>query len=144
MVQRIHGSKRPDDFFQEDTDWAVVEYLDMISTYTPDERVLFFARSDNRRKRFDADMDEPAIDPAGMIVFYYILHDDEFFCERLKSLDEVYDRLYKALRNPLVGEFMVFQDGVKRNYRVRNAFEEVLHSNEVDRRRLQALVIDWY
>ena len=144
MIEKIHERKQPDDFFEEDADWTVVEYLDMISTYTPDGRVIFAARSDEKYKQFDADMDEPAIDPTGIIVFVYLLHDDEFFCERVPNLDEVYDRLYKALRNPFVGEFMVFEDGVRKDYRVKNAFEEVLHSYEVDRRRLPALLIEWY
>ena len=143
LMEQIHNGRRPDDFFREDTDWAMVEYLDMISLYTPDDRLIFAARSHDRYKRLEADIDEPAIDPVGIIVFYYILTYDDFYCERLPHTDALYDRLYRAIRDPAVGDFMVFENGSKKPYRVKDAYGVILHSDEEDRRKLQALLIDW-
>ena len=144
LIEMIHGSKRADDFFREDTDLDVDEYLERISNYSPNDHIVFAADSNIRRHRFCAGFDEQAIDVGGIVIFYYVLHNDDFFCERVENTEKMYDRLYKSVRNPFIGEFMVFKDGVKRNYRVKNAHGETLHSDEIDRRKLHELIIEWY
>ena len=144
FLGRIHGSQHDDDFFKEDVDWEIEEYLDMITEYSPDSRVIFSAEVKVRRKKIYADFEDKLINTDGIIIFYYILHDDDFYCERVSNEDELYDRLYKSIRNSSIGEFMVFENGIKRNYRVKNAFEEILHSDEWDRRKLHELIIEWY
>lgn len=143
LLERIHGSQQPDDFFKEDVDLEIEEYLEMITEYSPEGQTIFAADCRTKRKKIYADFDEKVIDTDGIIIFYYILHDDDFRCERVRDMDEMYDRLYKAIRNQFIGEFMVFENGVKRNYRVKNAFEEILHS-EWERRKLHELIIEWY
>lgn len=145
FLDRIHGSQHDDDFFREDVDFNDIEdYLGMITEYAPDRRIIFSAEARVRRTKIYAGFEDKVINTNGIIIFYYILHNDDFYCERLSNETELYDRLYKSIRNSSIGEFMVFENGVKRNYRVKNAFEEILHSDEWDRRKLHELIIEWY
>lgn len=143
LLERIHGSQQPDDFFKEDVDLEMEEYLEMITEYSPEGETIFASDCRTKRKKIYADFDEKVIDMDGIIMFYYMLHDDDFYCKRVKNTEEMYSRLYEAVRDPFIGELMVFENGVKRNYRVKNAFEEILHS-ESDRRKLHELIIEWY
>lgn len=86
--------------------------------------MIFAKNSRSKRQMFYADFDNEAINTDGIIIFYYILHDDDFFCERAKDIDKMYDRLYKFVRNPSIGEFMVFKDGTKRHYRIKTHLQK--------------------
>lgn len=145
LIMMISTNDNKDHFFKEDINLDESDCLQLISSYSPYDKIIFSSgpfQLNNKTSRIN--FEEKLINTEGLIVFYYILHDDEFFCERIENAQVLYDRLDRSIRNSFIGDFIVFKNGIKKNYLVKNTSGEILYSNKVDRRNLGELIIEWY
>lgn len=133
------------DFYQEGAGLEMEDYLQSITKISPGEKSVIASDC------HEEPLNEPisvisgkTVKVDGLMIYYYILHDDEFRFLKIDNDNELYDMMNHYLKNYFIGDLIVFENGKKKNYCVKNEQGEILHHSFGEKNDGDKLVIEWY
>lgn len=133
------------DYYQEDCLLEIEDYLQSITSVSPKEKEIVI--SDCHKEPLNESIDEIAsktIDVEGLIVYYFVIHDDDFRFVKMHDYDELYAVMRSRLQNWFIGDLVVFENGKKKNYCVKNEKGKIVHYCLGEREQEEKLEIEWY
>lgn len=145
LFNLVIQGKSAEDFFSEDARLEMEDYLLSVTSFAPNEKIVIASNCHDEPLNVSADiMAHQLIDVDGLMVYYYIWHDDEFYFKRIKDDRELMNIMKCCLYNSFIGDFIVFENGKKKKYCVKNEKGQIIHKYSGDSFMKEDLFIEWY
>ncbi len=144
LFDTITQERRDIDYYQKCCLLETEEYLRSITSISDTEQKIIV--SDCHEEPLNDAINEIAcktVEMDGLLVYYYIIHDDEFYFQKVKDYHELYDIMSAKLKNRFIGDLVVFENGKKKNYYVKNDKGKIVHYHW-DERIPEEKIIEWY
>lgn len=136
------------DYYQDDCILEIEDYLQLITSISPKKRELII--SDCHAEPLNESIDVIAnkkVEVEGLVLYYFVIHDDEFVFLKIKDYEELYYIMSSKLENSFIGDMVVFENGKKKNFYVKDEKGTIINYNmmEIEKReKRKNLKIEWY
>ena len=119
LFQLIDQPKSPHEFYSEYSgDFGIDYYINRITRFTPEENRIICGFGDEiPLYGLNIEKKTIAIEDSDMLLFLYISHNEDFFIERQKSIDDVLEFLYST--NGIQNEFWGDIGIIYKNHRIK-------------------------
>lgn len=100
------------DYYQEDCVFEVKDYLQAITGISAQEKKVVV--SDCHKEPLNEPIDKIAgkiIDAARLMVYYFVIHDDDFCIVRMSDYEELDAFMKAGVKNSFIGDMVVFENG---------------------------------
>lgn len=145
LFNLVVQEKNEFDFYQENIGLEVEDYLESITSFLPREkRVITSKCHEEPLEESTNTIANMSVEMEGLMVYYFVLHDDEFGFVRIENYNELYKIMKLYLSNCFIGDLIVFENGKKKNYCVKDKKGEILHSPIQERSMIDETIIEWY
>ena len=125
LFEIIDQPRAVSDFYNvtADTGHGARFYLGLITAFEPNEKTILTADCHQLSLGASALADK-MIDVSGLLLYRWIMHDDDFTVTRLENLAEAEDIMLSScgVSNIFTGDIVVLENGVPRKYQVRGKY----------------------
>lgn len=140
----ITQKRNSTDYYQEECLSEIEDYLQAVTRVSEHEEKVIV--SNCHEEPIDGSIDviaEKTIEVRGLLLYYYVIHDDEFYFLRINSYKELYAVMNSKLENRFIGDMVVFEDGKKKNYCVRDEIGQIVHYHMGEGMKKNQLTLEW-
>lgn len=149
LFEIIAEGKNKKEFYSTSIDVYedIEDYIDSITRYTPNDSILIEADCHNTiLKDTIPDLSAKKLNVDGLLLYYYILHDDDFAFMRIRDYDELLDFIYENISNRFIGDIIVIENGKRKKYFIKDSNGQVLNwcwdiSKIVEKR---SFTLEWF
>lgn len=144
----VHYKKKEYDFYQENLNWDLEDYLKTITSISPEEKYIISSDCHEEPLSKTISMNRIAdkvVNVDGIMIYSHILHDDDYDFEKIKDYNELYDTMKLLLNNGFYCSLIVFVDGEQKDYCVKDEDGQILH-RDYDKdwlQKFEQMRIEW-
>lgn len=132
------------EYYQEECLLELEDYLQAVTSISESgNNVIVSDCNEEPIKETLDEISKRTVDSSGLLLYYYVLHDDEFCFMRIKDYGELYAAMDSKLRNCFIGDMVVFENGAKKRYCVKDEDGQIMYFNLGRSIGDKRVVIEW-
>ena len=146
LFKIIDEPKTPKDFFSPLAmgDLGTSYYLDLITSFTPDEKQIIEA--DGHKKRISNQELGDYVINADILLYEFISHSEDFIINKMKDMNEVLETMLgpRGICNMFTGDMIIIRDGKRKKYRIKNRSGNIITCLDLpDNSSAEDISIEW-
>lgn len=147
LFNLIVQSREEVDYYKDDCLLEIDDYLQLITSISPKEKKVII--SDCHAEPLKETIDVIAnieIEVEGLMLYYFVIHDDEFVFIRINDYEELHYIMSLKLENSFIGDMVVFENGKKKKFCVKDERGIILNYSMMElenREKRKNLIIEW-
>lgn len=132
------------EYYQDECVLKLEDYLQAVTCVLEcGDKVIVSDCNEEPIKETIDEISQKTVEVSGLLLYYYVLHDDEFCFFRIKDNKELYAVMNSKLRNCFIGDLVVFENGAKKRYCVRDEEGRIMHYHVGEHVGNKNFVIEW-